>query len=319
MVRFLQLLEIGEQRRTVSTNKLTSKISENANQALVDKLSLGLYAPLSREELIARLSQTGTPHRPSRLKQGWYFEIGKPGSGLFFPNKEMISKVVSRPSAFESWTEYLSALRNVLSTEELATARITRLDLSLDYSVSINKMLESLDIAQKQVLTQYRAKSGVRTGALIGQGNEKLLVYDKATESNIPGPLCRIELQLAGAKLPTRSLLQLPDILLAEPEGKMLSQVSLSNVCVKTVEHGLTSAQETRASQLRSLLEREGLLATRHALNQQGNFDRDYRPLLEIEPWSEQPQVAFRRLIRSFLVSEIASQQESSPEGLGEL
>lgn len=202
----------------------------------------------------------------------------------------------SRPSVFETWAEWERYMSALIGAEELPRMRILRLDLALDYSCDIARMIAALDVPGKQIKVAYRDKAGAKTGILLGSGAEKIQIYDKAREQRIPGPLTRIEFQLLGKKLPGRTIETLCDSF--RNGWNPFEKLQLAE---HLVEPQLTEGRQKRAARLQSLMEQEGFFSARQTLNGDGNFGRDFGPLLKRTPWQEQPAEAFRRTLRGFL------------------
>jgi hypothetical protein len=179
--------------------------------------------------------------------------------------------------------------------------RLNRVDLALDYEAPLEEVLQGLDVGQKRIRIAYLDEGATRTGMTIGKGTETIIVYDKARESKLAQPRTRIEIQLKGAKLPTRTLDELPHRLAYSPRTlSYFASISISRVVVADAAKELTEAQVDRRAEVLSILKREGLLSAKRSLNVNGNFIRDYGSFIQIIPVSEQPNEAFQRLIPPF-------------------
>ena len=268
---------------------------------MIDKLDGHLRLPVLHEDLQRRAAAVGLTPRKTKLRGGgWYFEIGQGDRILHFrlgrPDNPLSSGLLSRPSAFETLAAYHTFLRQLLRDDELDELQISRLDIAIDYEIPLSSLLRGLDVTHKFARASYDDLGALRTGMLIGRGPEKILVYDKAYESGLPSPLTRIEIQLSGKKLPTRSYRNLAETLKTWSPFRAihLHEVELAS-------NFLSEAQQERRNQLHYLMERDGLLAARRVLNQNQNFDRDFSPLMALTPWSEQPSDAYTKGIRKFL------------------
>ena len=299
--RYLQILIEVDKR--VSTLEQTSKeLSPFAKRALVDKLNGRLFMSIDQESFKARLRAAKIPFAPKRLNdRRWYLEVGGSERGLYFylghPDNPKITKMTSRPSAFAHLDQYLSFISTILSEDELSGFKISRLDLSLDYDVPFELLIRGLDVAHKRAKITYTDNGANRTGLLIGKGNEKLLVYDKSIESQSSSPWSRIEFQLSGVKLPAKNLRELSESLL---HSNPFKAVTLNKVSILE-EAAKSESRSERIQEIRQLLKREGLLSARKVLNSHRNFDRDYRKLITITPWDEQPSGAFKNNICDFI------------------
>lgn len=292
LVAFFRLLRIADTR--VSTPKAAS--TPTAVHARIDKLEGSLGTPQLRSEIEKRLEQSQIEPKLKFLQKQCCLEIHE---GFFLhighQHGEIISRFICNPSAFPSYDTFLKHLRIVFTHEASEAIQITRLDVAIDYAVNIQKLIRGLDLRNKQVDTRFTDKCGRRTGALFGKGNEKLSVYDKGLEAGLSEELTRIELQLRGSKLPARKWKELDLVL--QSDCDFFSHISLADVAVK---EEILESRKKRTATLKRDLERDGLFAFRKALNVHGNFERDVRPLLEVTPWEDQPQTAFKRLFKQW-------------------
>ncbi len=299
--RFLSLIYKADQR--VSSHKDTSSRPEIIAVG-IDKLGLELKHPLSRDEVIRRLEGSRHTFKLTRLRnKGWHVPVGQTTKGTYLAlrgrDSVAVSRLFTRPAAFHSFEDCSGWLRTFLTDGELNAASLTRLDLCIDYREPLQDILRGLDIGQKQCRTSFTDKGAVRTGVLVGIGNEKIVIYDKALESGVQAPLTRIEIQLSGAKLPVRTFSDLPAAL-QTPTWNPFSKITLNTVAYLDAIHREPHEQE-RLSQLRAVLDREGLFSARRTLNCHGNFWRDYGHLFQITPRRRQPMDHFSERIALFL------------------
>ena len=302
--RYFELLQVSNQR--VSTCKVTSEDPAFLcpQRALIDKLNSALLTPIPRNVLFKRLEKAQLSSRLIKLKdKRWYLEIGGSLTGFYFRvngnTEPHVANLITRPSAYQSFFEYKSVLRSVLMPEELSSMRLTRLDLALDFPVNLDGFLRSFDVIYKRSKISYLDEGAQRTGLIVGRGNEKILVYDKAREQHLPNPLTRLELQISGRKLPTKSFDELPFFFSSENTWSPFEHIELNSITDRK-SLALTPTESARLSEFRSLLSREGYLSARRVFNKQGNFDRDYKPLIEIRRVKNQPSQNFKRLIHNF-------------------
>jgi hypothetical protein len=300
LAQFIELISIALDR--VSTHHPTSTSTESrASRALIDKLNFQLQSPITRTDLETRLNSRGLNHRLIRLRdRRWYFEVGT-GNKLAHlhighPNNDVITRLISRPSAFASFGEYKTFLADIIPDQNLSSLKITRVDLAVDYPMPLAQFMRGLDVSHKRAKLTYTDNGPTRTGLLIGKGAEKLLVYDKAHEQGMSDPMTRIELQLSGGKLPTRSLDSMASAL---AKGRLFTNINLSDVRLKELPSP-TEGQRQRQSQLDQLISREGLLSARQVLNTDRNFRRDFGSLLDVTAWDQQPSAYFMNQIKLF-------------------
>lgn len=194
--------------RDVSSIQVTSQtIGPEKAEGCIDKLSLHVNEAIPRELIEERLRASNINFRVSTLRdRKWYLSAG---DGLQFylghSEQQSIYKVITRPSAFKSWNAYHDRMETVIG-EWIDEARISRLDLTVDYEIPFATMLQSLDVAHKRQRTEYQEASGVKTGLKIGHGTDKIIAYDKARECGSNEPKSRIELQLNGRSAPKTSM-----------------------------------------------------------------------------------------------------------------
>ena len=305
--RFFELLSIAEQRR-VSTLKVTST-DENKTEGsgCVDKLTFRLESPLSVSELKQRSEAVGLSQKIVKLRdRRSYLLIGDKNGGWYFqlPHHEappFTTTMITRPSAFKSFETYRQCLLQILTLQELDALRITRLDLAVDYSESFESILQSVDVTHKQLRVKFTDKGNKRTGMMIGQGNEKLVIYDKGHEQKSNTVRTRLELQLTGAKLPARDLDSLRKTILAHDlKRRPFERVTLFEIKIRNTPALSSPLALERLRDLQVLFKREGFLATRKRLSENGNFDRDYGPLFELVPRAEQPDKTLARSLEAF-------------------
>jgi hypothetical protein len=303
MVRYLEILMGADQR--VSTLKASSgSLDSSVVNVLIDKLSFDLVSPIHEEDLKKRLTSAAIPFRLMKHRDGrWCVQVGAASSGLYFrlrsKTSPFVSQLITRPSAFPNFEEYLAYLKQILFEQEIQDLRLTRLDLAIDYSQPISSVLPGFDFKWKQAQVSFIDEGGQRTGVRIGKGTEKLQIYDKAIESNLPHFLTRIEIQLSGAKLPTRSLKGFQEALL-QNDWNPFEIVTLSQVTFPDDLEAFTKAEQDRLRSLKPVLNREGFFAAKRHFGHQGNFQRDYLSLINIQPRAEQPASSFKRLICDF-------------------
>lgn len=187
----------------------------------------------------------------------------------------------------------------ILPPSEIEGAKITRLDLAIDYRECLENVLSGFDFTRKQTRVAYQDKGGSRTGVCIGRGSERIVVYDKAAESGAEELRTRIEIQLAGKKLPARNLDDLRKTF-AQRDWDPFDQITLNQVGFPTEVDHFTKIQRERLADLKPILRREGLFSARREFNKQGNFIRDFRSLISVTPWSEQPSDTLRKYFADY-------------------
>lgn len=315
VVRFIEILRTVDQR--VSTLKQTSAVATRSPVNItIDKLSFELPSPIYEAELTERLRSAGFASKLVKLRdRRWYIQVGAAASGIYFALGSRFSpctsRLITRPSAYPTFAHYQNQLEQLLSKQEIKNLRITRLDLAIDYQEELSSILRGFDFKRKQAQVSYIDRGGKRTGLCIGKGTEKILVYDKAIESNLSQPLTRIEVQLSGKKLPARDLSSLEKVLL-DTKWNPFDQISLNDVELPEHPASLPSIQQERLSSLTPILNREGLFSARRVFNEQGNFQRDYQSLINVQPWKQQPYASFKEHFSNFFNPKTKERQDGN-------
>jgi hypothetical protein len=303
LTRFFSLLQQSASR--VSTHKPTSASqAKAASRVCIDKLIIQPHYPIPADALLTRLITQQTEHRKTRHRDHkWCYEVQGAQSGTYLRlwsiENPLIYEIVTNPSSFPDYNNYLEHIKSIFSEEELSQARVKRLDLAIDYPMPFQELIRGFDFSLKQSQFQFLDKGAKRTGIRIGKGNEVIQIYDKSKESKLLAPLTRIEIQLKGKKLPSQSFNSIQSALMTQNQNPFAT-LSLNDL-EPTNPSILAGSQKVRAEQLQHHLTREGLFSARRVFNDNGNFIRDYAPLLKISPWAEQPSETFRKQITLFL------------------
>ncbi|MDA2937389.1 hypothetical protein MYX75_03895 [Acidobacteria bacterium AH-259-A15] len=309
--RYFELL-LRVEKRSVSSWKPESATVGPNGTACIDKVSLSLA--LWREELMARAKYAGLQLKAVRLRDGrWYTQVGDEAWGWYlYPGyfgAEWITKIITRPSAFSSFQDYLQMLRRLFSDDELATARIIRLDFAVDYPLPLRQILRCLDVSCKRIKIEYQEEGAEMTGILVGRGLEKVLVYDKGRKTGDAKPLTRIEIQLSGKKLPAWNLLALPE--LVERRIRPFKAVKLHEIKLCDPSSLLSDKARMRHHELQVLIDQQGYLAARKKLNRTGNFQRDYGSFINLTSWAETPDDTLARDLLLFFRSDDIQAQDA--------
>lgn len=215
----------------------------------------------------------------------------KLGQGEFFA-----TALISNPNKFKTWKNYLEFISTIIPKETLLSSQISRLDLNLDFAFTFSDLIQKIDIKNKRSALTFLDESGCRTGMIIGKGNEKIEIYDKAKKEKLMTPFSRIELRLGGNKLPTRSLLLISK---AISEGQFFE--GLIGLTIRERRSATTAEQSQKLELFKRNLERDGFYSAKKTMNQSRNFDRDFAKLFKIEKWALQPSELFASEIQKFI------------------
>jgi len=300
--RFFTLLQTGDSR-SVSTLKVQSRHKQG--RACIDKLTFALPSPVSVAEIYHKLSTQSIACVKVKLRDHkWYIRVGDSDSGTFVHlgqfDSQWTSKIVTRPSAFSDFASYQAHLNTSFGGNLMDQAKIVRCDFAVDYDTTLVSLLRGLDVANKQVVTQFTAKGSEKTGVMIGKGSEKVVVYDKSRDLNSAIPCTRIEVQLTGAKVPSLTLNELKTKTSAGKVKTGFENLSLHDVdLIEAITIPREQDQERRR-QLDLVLSREGLLSARKTLDVNGNFQRNYGSLMTLHPWEPQPHEVLTNELKQY-------------------
>ncbi len=300
MVRFMELLESARE------NIVSSSIVTSDDQVFgcIDKLELSLVVPINRADIEAK---TEGISRETRLRdKRWYLEIEK-GMGIYLylghPDNVELSRLITRPSAFKTFGEYQSYLYKYFGRERISSARITRMDLTVDYLLPWESVVKGLDIKNKRKRVQYMEHSGDRTGIQVGSSGEVIVIYDKGAEAKLNQEITRIEMQLKGRKVPIRYFSDLNLLVERVERSKLFGDVILNDISfTELMEMGPSRLQ--RLDELKALVKHEGFFIARKKLNTSNNFNRDYVPMFKMVLWEKQPQEALCEALVNYFKEE---------------
>lgn len=285
----------------VSSTKVASKhIGPDEARACVDKLIFISEAPIPRHVVEQRLKAMSVGFRIGTLKDKKWYLSTKSGLQLYLghPNNDKFHKIITRPSAYPNWNEYLGFIGNIFG-EWIEQARIYRVDLAVDYKTPFSNILKCLDVAHKRQKTEFLEKSGVKTGIIVGAGSNKLVIYDKGKERGISEHISRIELQLSGNSAPKSSILQLPESL-CFGDFNPFRIIRLHDVEINSISSNHPNPVLERMNEFKTLADHNGFYGARKSLNQSRNFDRDYAKHLTFSHWTLDPNKVLKDSLTEF-------------------
>ncbi len=207
-----------------------------------------------------------------------------------------VTGLISNPNKFKTWQNYYSFISSLIPKESLVSAQVTRVDLNLDFECSFSSLTQMLDIKNKRSALTFTDESGCRTGLIIGKGNEKIEIYDKAKKEKLSTPHSRIELRLGKDKLPSRSIIDIPKVV---TDGLYFSGlVGLNTHFTDTITN---AEQSQRLATFKHNLDRDGFYSAKKTMNQSRHFDRDFAKLIKIKNWAVQPSQLFKTNVKTFI------------------
>lgn len=295
-MRYFSILE------TVNNRILSLKPSSKAldypiASAGIDKLNAYFLEPLDLSEITTKAKQLGWELKQVRLKNRPYIQVGRQKCVLLLSfNQDFITGFVSNPNNFGSWDSYLTFIESLFPLQSIQNAKISRLDLNLDFSQPFETLIQKIDIKNKSIQTRYDDKGGHRTGMYIGKEPSMIAIYDKSRKEKLSSPLTRIELRLSGNKLPCRSI--------NEVTKKLQSNTFFNELVgceLKFKENNLNEHQKSKIQEFKSIMKRDGLCAARKTMNQSRNFDRDFNKIMESTKWATPISEAYKGQIKRFI------------------
>ncbi len=300
--RYLQLLGAAADRVISSSKEQSENSRKTDGKGIIDKIILRFSRPISINRIKARATEFGYPFKSTRLNGGyWHLQVGSPGSYFYFDlinyPQELTTKIITNPSNFTSFDNYLKQV-TLLIEREVFDARLQRIDFAVDYPVSLNELIHGLDVGFKRTAIEFNSESGKETGIRLGKGSEKIIVYDKGEEQGLDVSRTRIETQLTGAKIKGRTLFHVPHFSIRDD---LLSNVVLNEVDFVNPDEFLVPIQRKRKDELATLIKNGGYLRARKFLNKNGNFERDYQPLISSTVWKNQPNDILKRDMKMFM------------------
>lgn len=196
----------------------------------IDKIDLGGYRfPMSI--LLDHWKAVGLPFIESRVMNNKRMCLKCNGFQFHrnFTETELI-KITTNPNCFQSYFQYIDALKKTLPVDLYSNLSIVRLDIALDFfNVSFDEINQTLVMQKKQHIERFVNESSKEGSRYFGKGDEVFLLYDKKhflmkkrkrnikrkdTEALENEEFVRLEVKLTRKKIPTKSLGDLPQALL---------------------------------------------------------------------------------------------------------
>lgn len=305
VLSFFNLLEAVHKR--VLSEKPASAPQPKVVSAGIDKLNAYFLTSVSKADLIDRAKSNGYTTNVVFLKDRKpYLAIAQEERCVHLRvgmDQSQIVGLVSNPNRFKSWQHYTWFLKTILEPEILDSTKVSRLDLNLDLETSFQDLMQMIDIRNKRSALSFNDESGKRTGCIIGKGSEKVAIYDKALKENSDTPRSRIEVRLAGSKLPGKSIWGVPETICNQPHFENLIGVS-----VAYLEDQRTDHLQRKLQQFKFMFEHDGFYLAKKHFNMSRNFERDFSKLIKVTSWPIQPEKLFRSTILQFMQKEGGNQ-----------
>jgi hypothetical protein len=299
VLSFFGLLEKA-QARVLRVKPASTTATNAVNSAGVDKLNAYFICTAPAAEIKVQARKCGYTVKRVFLKDKrpyLYIASDQAGVHLKLGNEETeVVGLVSNPNKFNDWSDYELLIQSLLPVDCLESAKVSRLDLNIDFNKPFSELIRQIDLKNKRCALTFMDDGGSRTGIIVGKGKEQIVIYDKAKKERLEKPLSRIELRLSGSKLPTKSISDIP--------SKIREMSFFDKVAGFDVEVGkgpFLPDQEKKLTQFEGVLNRDGLFAAKRSLNKTRNFNRDFKSLINLKPWQIQPADIFKNEINQFL------------------
>ncbi len=198
---------------------------------------------------------------------------------------EEIHSVITNPSHFSSFEDYITTLKELLGEISLDSAKIRRFDIAVDFKLPYEQLIQSFDVSFKRI-TNATAYNGSNIN-WVTFGNSKsgefIKAYDKTKTYKLGHPVSRIEVQYTTPKIRRSSILYIKDLILfVQTKGfeKLLKNIRLKDYRYKI---NLDDKSLYKKRFLEGALSIAPLSIVRRRLNPNGNFKRDYGKVLDIK------------------------------------
>lgn len=300
LIRLFDLLNSVSQR--VLSNKASSICSKIEPCAVgIDKLNGYFTRSICAAELISAATLNNYDLKRVYLKDRAEYLVVKSSQNQIHLkldiSKSYITGFIANPNHFSSWCDFSEFFTNTTSITNLTEARISRLDLNIDYPIQFKEFIKNLDVTKKRASLTFVDEAGERTGLIIGKGNETITVYDKTKQASLESSVTRMEIRLKQNMLPSRTLDGLPEAIINKIFFENLKLIELLYHPPLLQEHSL------KQERFKSNCDRDGYFLARKLENQKRNFDRDFKHLITVSQNTTQPTEHFKRHIGDYFNS----------------
>ncbi len=274
----------------------------------IDKVDGFFHQDVNVEEVTERAKALGLKCGLKRIgsDRKWAFQIGEdPGECVFlellFSSSKRSKKLISNPSRFGTHRRYIEFLTRLFGRNQTENIRIIRIDFCVDLDLSFSQLIQWLRVPYKRIKRSDTDKGRNRTGITFGKGDLVVCVYDKTEEQRrrgieVDGQVARVEVRLAGDKLPVQYLRELPRIISTTVNGRRLkpfSVVSIEPAHLAPLENFATppllnsKAIDKLINWVRfdTYLKIGGLDLAKKQMDTHGNFKRDVRGIVTFKEY----------------------------------
>lgn len=274
----------------------------------IDKVDGFFYEGVNIEQIKKRAKAVGLKSEFKRIgsDRTWALQIGDdPGECVFlelrFQKSTYSKKLISNPSRFRTHRRYLSFLTELFGRNQTENIRIIRIDFCVDLDLPFAQLIQWLRVPYKRIKRSDTDKGRNRTGITFGRGDLVVCVYDKSEEQRRSGielgrSVTRVEVRLAGDKLPVQYLRELPGVLTVTVNGRRLrpfSVLSIEPSHLAPLERFATPPLLNSKAidklvnwvRLETYLKIGGLDLAKKQMDAHGNFRRNVRGLVTFEEY----------------------------------
>lgn len=280
--------------------------------ACIDKLSFSFpKGLLPVQELLDRAGYRGIHATEERLKSRWCYKISSDPYHFFVSKpadlmeQQSMTRIITNPSRFDSYGQYRDFINLLFTEVELSLAKVSRLDLTVDYLIPFETIFRGLDCKYKIRASrfvadiEYKTEGSLVTGVNIGRGNEKFVVYNHQRKHRGSSYRTRIECQLSGKKCPIRNYLEITELARKLNDKNPFDLISLNQIHMNSKDEFHSISHQKKITGLSSSIDCLGYLGARKKLNKNKNFKRDYQKYFYIQPLSQQPN----KVIESYILN----------------
>lgn len=292
----------------ILSTKLTSKNIQNANHAgFIDKLFLDAKSlNLNKLDFINNFKsisfdkyEDGNFKRSRELR----LAVTTPADNTIYLkyrySTNQVYQIVLNPSCYSSYQIMISDIDFILAEEFIETLPITRIDKTIDIAIGAHEIHRGLEIKHKRSIKVYDIKSGRTDNIQVGKKPEIHKIYDKQALAKYDFPCTRLEAFCTGNKVEFPNLKEMKrtwqESLIYQDQT--FKYVQLNDVHFKKLTK---ESAKKKASELELFIRYMPYCLARSYLNRKGNFDRDYKKLINLVPWGTQPTEILNTGLRKF-------------------